>query len=258
MKQKQSKELSNPKEKTKKRVKFAGLILLAAAILAATIAVIPWLWRIGSAESEEGKATLAAIKQYTNDIGFWKYPLMLFLQILQIVVAIIPGGPMQILMGFIFDKGMGLLLSLLGIVIATWIIIWGVRKWGMKFARLFVGEEQLEKLSHFGSSRKRKTLLFILFLVPGTPKDVFTYFAPFLDMKPLVLTVIVTVARLPALICSVYIGDSLADGNFITSIIIFAVSAVLGIGGILLYEGITERREKKKEQENDLLEGESK
>ena len=245
-------------EKTKKRLKIGGLILLAVGILAVTAAVVPWLWKIGDARSEEGRAALEAFRRYTDAIGFWKYPLMLFLQILQIVVAIIPGGPMQILMGFLFGNFLGLLLSVLGIVIATWIIIWGVRKWGRKFAKLFVSEEQLEKISHLGSTGKRKLLLFILFLIPGTPKDVFTYFAPFLEMKPLALTVIVTVARLPALICSVYIGDSLAAGNFITSTIIFAVSAVVGIGGILLYEGVTGRRERKKEQEDRCQEGDAK
>lgn len=152
--------------KTKKRLRMAGLLLLAAAVLALTAAFLPWLWRIGDLQSEESRAALIAFRSYTDRIGIWKYPLMLFLQVAQIVVAIIPGGPMQILMGFVFGTWQGLILSLLGALLATWLIIFGVRRWGVRFAGLFVKKEKLEKLSHLGSRESGTRCCFCSFSSP--------------------------------------------------------------------------------------------
>lgn len=239
--------------KTKKRLRMAGLLLLAAAVLALTAAFLPWLWRIGDLQSEESRAALIAFRSYTDRIGIWKYPLMLFLQVAQIVVAIIPGGPMQILMGFVFGTWQGLILSLLGALLATWLIIFGVRRWGVRFAGLFVKKEKLEKLSHLGSPRKRDALLFLLFLIPGTPKDVLTYFAPLSGVDTVLLTFMVTIARIPALLSSVYIGATLSEGNFAMSLLFFALTAVLGIGGILVYEKIIEKKREGKDEKGSSV-----
>lgn len=233
---------------SKKRWKIVGLIVLALLIIAFTVAASIFLGRFADLSHID---ELERFKAWCDGIGILKYPVLLLLQMLQIIVALIPGGPVQILMGFVCGTVWGMILSLTGIVVATWLIILAERRYGKKLAELFVGAKSLEKLGFLRDPVKRDLILFLLFLIPGTPKDALTYFAPLTDLKTGKLITIVTVARIPSLFGSVYLGATLSKGDLKSSVLIFAVTAVVGITGILFYDRYTERKKEKKERSNE-------
>ena len=236
-----------------KRKKVFWIILVSIILLlviALCVWMIPFLRQFGDVESSATVKALKDFKAYTDSLGVWKYPLLLLLQVLQIVVAIIPGGPMQILMGFVLGTPLGMILSLIGIIIATYLIIAFVDRFGMKFIRLFIKTEKFSELRFLQDPVKRELLLFVLFLIPGSPKDLLTYFAPLTPIRRTDLVAIVTLARIPSLFGSVYLGATLSKGNLGLSLLLFAITAVLGIGGIYLYNAIIKKKNGRNQNES--------
>lgn len=128
----------------------------------------------------------------------------------------------------------GLFVIFLGAFLSSLIIFFAVRKFGKSFIYSFVSEEKIEKLENsklFSDSKRLDIILFILFFIPGTPKDLFVYIAGLLPIKPVRFLLISTFARFPSIISSTIAGSSLVVGNFgiivLTYIITFAVSGLL-------------------------------
>lgn len=110
------------------------------------------------------------------------------------------------------------------------IIYFLVRKHGKKFVYDFCGEERITKIEHsklFQNPKKIELIMLILFLVPGTPKDLLVYVAGLLPIKPIRFIVISTFARFPSIITSTLAGENLAVGDWKTSIILYVIALVL-------------------------------
>ena len=95
-------------------------------------------------------------------------------------------------------------------------------------------------------------MIFLVFFTIGTPKDLLTYFAGLTNIKFYQFLIISTVARIPSVISSILVGDTLTEGNFISSILIFAASAVLGLMGVVAYNKFIEKRQKRKEKKKNI------
>lgn len=243
---------TDQKAKLKKAGIVCLLILLAVLVVAATVILYPIAQKLSGAEGEEMRELLAEYKAYLDKFGIGRYPVMVVVQILQMLLAIIPGGPLAILLGFMFGLLGGTIVGTLGNIIGTMIVVWCVNRFGMKFVNMFVGSKGFEKLKFLHDPVKRDGLIFLLFLIPGTPKDLITFFAPFTKAKPLTIVSLATIGRLPALILSVSIGANLSKGNMTSTVILFAVTALLGIAGILCRDKFMKKKEKKTESvEND-------
>lgn len=97
------------------------------------------------------------------------------MQVIQIVVAFIPGGPIPMIGGAVFGMVPGILLSLAGSFLGTAIVYYLVQWIGRPLLNLFVKEEHLERFSFLKNRRKMERIVFLLFLCPGLPKDALTY-----------------------------------------------------------------------------------
>ena len=100
----------------------------------------------------------------------------------------------------------------------------------------FISREKLNSLSFIKNHRKLDLIIFIAFLIPGTPKDVLTYFIGLTPMKLRVFLGLSLIARIPSVISSTLGGDALGSQNYTLAIIVFAVTAVLSLAAILLYK----------------------
>ena len=169
---------------------------------------------------------------------------MLFIQILQVFVAFIPGEPVEILMGVMYGTVGGLLLSLLGCAIGSVMVFLTVRKFGQPLFELFFNKKHLDRFAFLRNSKKLELFTFILFFIPGTPKDVLTYFAPLTPIDTRVFILITIFARIPSIITSTYVGSSILEGNLLKTLLIFAATAVIGIAGIILGNAITDKQNK--------------
>ena len=123
-------------------------------------------------------------RAWVDGHGAWgplAYAAMVFLQVL---VAIIPGEPLEIAGGYAFGAWAGTALCLLGAVLGSVTVFALVRRWGRGLVEVFFPADKLEKL-HFllHTSPKRTALFWLIFTVPGTPKDLLCYFAGLTDLS---------------------------------------------------------------------------
>lgn len=218
--------------------KFAGLI----AFFVIMIVVCAALWPMIHELFEPG-----GVDRVTSDIrnaGPWGFLILLAIQFLQIVVAFIPGEVVQVAAGMIYGPWVGALIIWLGCIISSSFIFVLVHKLGAPFVQAMVPEKYMGKFEAFEQSGKLTTVVFILFLIPGMPKDVFTYLVPLTSMPLKTFLIASNVARIPGIIVSTYAASGLVEGRIGESILIFLVAAAIAVVAIVFYDRIMKALEK--------------
>ena len=225
------------------------IIILIAVMAVLTVILWPYIEALGT---EEGRTQF---KAWVDGLGFGGWLVTLGIQLLQIFVALIPGEPVELMLGYVWGPWLGTFTCLLGIFIGTATIYFLVRKLGMKFVRKVVGTDDLTKYKFLSNKNKVELTVFILFFIPGTPKDALTYIAPFAPINPVKYLLIATFARIPSIITSTILGDSFAEGNYVLAIIVFIITALISVLGIIFgNKYIEKRQEKAKKVENTATE----
>lgn len=238
----------NIKEKLQKHLpKTTGgwiKLLIAAAVIALIAGVTVWLMpRIIALKDEAGRA---AFEQYIHEKGAWGVLILLGIQIIQVIIAIIPGEPIEVLAGLLYGTFWGYVYCTVGMLIGTILIFYGVRFWGKRFIQALAGNGKLERFRFLHDTRRLEMLTFLLFFIPGTPKDMLTYFMPLTKIRPFAFFTIVTVARIPSIVSSTFAGASIGDGKWTQSIVIFLVIGAVGLLGIWLNDLLMKRIEKRR------------
>ena len=185
-------------------------------------------------------------RAWVDGHGAWgplAYAAMVFLQVL---VAIIPGEPLEIAGGYAFGAWAGTALCLLGAVLGSVTVFALVRRWGRGLVEVFFPADKLEKL-HFllHTSPKRTALFWLIFTVPGTPKDLLCYFAGLTDLSWGKWLLICSLGRVPSIITSTVGGNALGGKNYLFAILVFAGTLAVSAIGLLIYRGLCRRHEKK-------------
>lgn len=233
--------------------KFAGLI----AFVAIMALLVYLLWPYFHELFEPGG--LDRVIEDVRAAGPVGFVILLGLQFLQIVVAFIPGEVTQMAAGLLYGPWVGAAVIAAGCVLSSAFIFVVVKRLGAPFVQKMVPAKYLDKFRAFEETGKLNIIVFVLFLIPGLPKDVFTYLVPLTDMPMRTFLVLSNVGRIPGIVVSTYAASGLAEGKFVESAIIFAVLAAVAIVGILLRDRIMEffsnRRHKPDAGENDSKKG---
>ncbi len=166
---------------------------------------------------------------------------------LQVVIALIPGEPLEIGAGYAFGAVEGTLLCLAGTTLGSLLVFGFVRKLGMKAVEPFFSREEIEKMPFFQNPKRLELLAFILFFIPGTPKDVMTWAIGLTPIRLSHWLLITTLARLPSIVSSAAGGDALGSRQYIFAVVVFAVTALVSGAGILVYRRISEKHQKQEE-----------
>ena len=229
------------KEKFKNKKTF---LYLASIIVFLTVLVIVCINITPIINSFTQETEREAFKEKLEGFGIGGILVMLSIQILQVIFAFIPGEPVEILMGVMYGTIGGLLVSLLGCAIGSILVFALVKKFGQPIFEFFFDKKQIDRFKFLKNSKKLELFTFILFFIPGTPKDVLTYFAPLTPIDPKIFILITLFARIPSIITSTYAGSTILDGNPFKTLLIFASTAIIGIAGILIGNKITEKQNK--------------
>lgn len=228
MEQEKEITLFGKKIKQSDLIKLVGLVVFIVLITAIVVAIWPTLSIVFE---PGGVETLIELITSQGPLGVL---ILLGMQLLQIIVAFIPGEVVQIAAGMMYGPLWGSVVILVSCVLSSMVVYELVHKLGAPFVRSMVGEKQLLKFRQFELSGKFGVTVFILFLIPGFPKDVLTYIVPLSDMNLRTFLLLSTIGRTPGVIISTYAAAGLADGNIVTSVIIFVVAALIAIIVLLL------------------------
>ncbi len=175
----------------------------------------------------------------------------LLIQVIQVIVSPIPGQVIEIGMGMAYGEIMGSLMCLIGSAIAAFLIMVFVKKFGVRFIELFVSIERINDIKIINSEKKLETAAFILFFIPGTPKDPLIFFFGVTQIKTWRFVLIQTIARAPGVFATTFGGKLLARGNYKAAIITFIIIGAIAIAGMLCYNKLIKFLHQRKEQKNE-------
>ena len=161
---------------------------------------------------------------------------------LQVVVAVIPGGPFEIGAGYAFGAVEGALVSLAGISAAGILIFLFVKKFGKAAIEIFFPPEKIESVKIFKNKKRLHLIVFIVFLIPGTPKDLLTYMAGLTPIRLSEWLILSTLARFPAILASTIAGTSLAQKNTGLALAVFFIGSIAAFAGVLIFNKLNSRK----------------
>ena len=90
--------------------------------------------------------------------------------------------------------------------------------------------------------------MFILFLIPGTPKDLLTYVVGLTPMRLTTFLLLTTLARIPSVVSSAVTGSLAQKGSYTAAIVTYGVTLVITVICVLWYRRIS-KQEKQENQE---------
>lgn len=221
-------------DKRKKRT--AGLLVLVMVIAVAVGALVgrPLM---GWISNPEGFRSWVEAKGWSSRLVFWG------MVIFQVILAFIPGEPFEIAAGYAFGAVEGTILSIAGAAVGSIITFSLVRRFGMGLVRVFFSEEKINSVKFLKTSNARNILFLVIYMIPGTPKDLLGYFAGLTDIPFPVFCLVCTLGRIPSVVTSTVGGDALGTKSYRAAILVFAFTFAISALGLMIYNAICKKHE---------------
>lgn len=192
-------------------------------------------------------STPEQFRDFIQSFGWSGRLVALGVQILQVVIALIPGEAVEIGLGYAFGAIEGTLICYAGNIIAASVIFMLTRKLGIKFVEIFVSREKIDGIRFINTEKKLKRTIFILFFIPGIPKDIVTYFVGLTKIKLHEFLIVSSIARIPSVVSSTIGGSVVGDGNYLAAVVIFAATGAISLICMLIYNKLSKKRSAAKE-----------
>lgn len=193
-------------------------------------------------------SSVEKVKNLLNANKSLSIPIYIFAQITQIVICIIPGQWLQMGAGLAWGFWLGLLFSLIGALIGS-ILTYHLAKWlGRDAVYYMFGED---KVTHYTDKLKKKRaffIVFLIFLIPGVPKDLCNYAAGISEMKLKPFLIASMLGRTPGMMGSLLIGKQIGMESYTAAIIIGVIALILFLLGVIFHRKIFDAIEKRHEK----------
>ena len=203
-----------------------------AILLAGLAAVGVAVWQGGLLQSLSNRERVVELLRTEG----WKGPaICVAVQFVQVVIFVIPGEITQFAAGYVFGAWKGFLFSAAGIMLGSAFNFAFARVVGRPTLEKIIPRRTMDKVDAALNNAKGKSALFLLFLLPGMPKDAMSYGAGLSNLSFTEFVVVSGLARSPALLASVVLGSQ-ADQRDYRAMIVTGVVVVIAMGGAYLYE----------------------
>lgn len=223
-----------------KKSKASIILSVVSAVFLALTALGVWLMREYLADPE-------LVRERIGEHYFLGALALVLISAVQVIIALVPGEVVEIAAGYVFGSWMGSLLCLTGIVLGSCTTIFLVRRFGARLVYAFYPKEKIDALPIIRDPAKRNLLTFVLFVIPGTPKDLFTYAIGLTNMSIPLYIALTTAARFPSVILSTISGNAVGDENYAKAIIFFIVTVTVSGVGLLFYNILNKKHAHKKQ-----------
>jgi uncharacterized membrane protein YdjX (TVP38/TMEM64 family) len=166
------------------------------------------------------------LKKTLESFGPYSPLVFILLQIIQVVVAPIPGEPIEFLGGYAFGMWAGMLYSMIGLIVGSWIafsIARVFKKWAVE---KFFSPTTMKKFDYL-IGHEGVVLSFLLFLIPGFPKDTLCYVLGLTPMHMGIFLIISTMGRIPGVWMITLEGAKVQQHQYKTFLILFVITALI-------------------------------
>ena len=214
--------------------KYRFLLLAIVIIVFASLTMLVWRPLVSFTANPE------KLRVWMKEIGIWGILIFGIFNFLQVVFAVIPGGPFEIAAGYIFGVIPGTLLCDITMTISSVAVFLLVRKFGIRFVELFISCRQIEDMKFLQDNQRVQSVLFFIFLLPGTPKDVVTYLAGLTRLSLKSWIFICFVGRFPAILLTALGGSALGSAKYGIVTVVIVVFAIAYLAGMRLFRNLAE------------------
>lgn len=221
--------------------------LFAVFSIVVIIAIIAFLTYFLAVRFMKIASSDVEFRDFIQGYGAYGIFVAIGLQVLQVFVALIPGEVVEIGLGFAYGWFGGTLVCLIGVAIGSMLIFLLVKKFGIRLVEIFVSVDKINELKFINNEHKLHRLTFILYFIPGTPKDLITYFIGLTRMTLSEFLTITIFARIPTVVSSTVGGNLIGNGHYVKAVVLFVVTAVVSLIGLKLYNIIMQKVKKKSE-----------
>lgn len=223
-----------PDSYDRRRKYLAGISIAVVTVLVLLLTLFIWNWLTSFSQDD--------FRSYIRSFGMWGALVMLGLQFLQVFIALIPGELLETAAGFVFGPVVGTLLCYAGVAAASSLVFILTRRFGVRLVEVFVSREKINQLRFINTQKKRDMLIFVLFFIPGTPKDLLTYFVGLTDIKLSAFLAISLVARIPSVLSSTFGGHLLGEAQYWGAAALYGITGAVSLTGLMIYNRITNKK----------------
>ena len=218
-------DMQNTYERRRKLLAGISLAVVALLVVLLTLFISGWLRSFSKDD----------FREYIRSFGALGPLVLLGLQILQVFIALIPGEIVETAAGYVLGPWLGTAVCYLGIAVASSLIFTLTRRYGVKLVEVFVSREKINELRFLNTAQKRNMLIFLILFIPGTPKDLLTYFVGLTDIRLRTFLLLSMVARVPSVISSTFGGYLLGEEKYWGAVILYGITGLLSILGMIVY-----------------------
>ena len=226
------------KDKIHKRIKVISTILKFALLLLIIIGLPLYIYFFEPQliDSMSSMENVNALFEHYHAESILVY---IGAQILQIIICVIPGQWLQFAAGYMYGFWLGFLYSIIGAAIGSVVTYYLAKLLGRDAMHLIFGDARINEFIHKLNSKKAIVIVFLIFLIPGVPKDLCNYAAGISEMKLKPFLIVSLVGRSPGMMGSLLIGRQIEAGNYTGAIVVAAVAVVLCVVGIIMRKRLT-------------------
>lgn len=198
---------------------------LGIGVLATALGLVIWL------VATEAPIVRFTVRLYRDNVFLketvaawgWAAPIVFIaIQALQVIISPIPGeitGPVG---GALFGTFWGVVYSTVGLTAGTLFCFALGRLYGEPLVRPWLSEHHWNRMN-FILEAEGAIFCFIIYLIPGFPKDIVSYLFGISPIPFWVFALVSTLGRLPATWVSSYVGAHVAEHKFIYAFLLLAL-----------------------------------
>lgn len=166
------------------------------------------------------------LSKFLQALGPYSPAVFVLFQVLQVVAAPFPGELTGVVGGYVYGETMGFLLSTVGLTIGSWVAFELASILGRPFVERFVSQEVLHRFN-FLTTNTGAAICFLLFLIPGFPKDYLSYLLGLSRMKLSTFLIVSAIGRIPGTYLLTIQGAKFRNQEYHTVAIVAAICAAI-------------------------------
>ncbi len=163
---------------------------------------------------------------WIHSLGAWGFAGFILLQVVQVVAAPVPGEATGVLGGYLYGPVVGVALSTIGLTLGSFLAFSLSRFFGRPLTDKFVDAKTMERFDYL-LHHKGAFLVFLLFLIPGFPKDYLCYILGLGHLTTLEFLAIATTGRLLGTTLLTFGGSLLKNQQYYRFFLLSGAAVVL-------------------------------
>lgn len=204
-----------------KKLAYIKLLILASIII-----VLPVILYFTCQDTLFNAEWLEMLPQHLNNHPQIAALSLIGLQIVQVIICILPGQPIQFAASYMFGTFGGYLISISGAVIGAFSAYYIAKFLGTDAVKLIFGEAKVDNYRNKINSGKGLLIVLLIYLIPGLPKDLIGYVAGISNMRVLPFIIVSSIGRTPPMFGSLLVGTYFQAKNWF-AIAVLAVICVI-------------------------------